>query len=103
MLTVDKITNSNTIYRLNMPSSQNNVSFARSSDDAEQMYFAMNKDVYCSYVDGDISLIQFLGRKLQNFLHILCNQDPLLDLKAKIIEENLKEQAAHELSLNEAA
>ena len=103
MFTVDKITNSNTIYRLNMPYSNNTVNFSGNSVDAEKVYLAMNKDVYDDYVGGDISFARFLGRKLQNFWTILFNQDPLLDLKAKVIEDSLREQAASELHFNQVA
>ena len=103
MLTVDKITNNNLTYRLNMPYSQSKVSFGFSGADAENVYFAMNKDVYSNYVDGDISLVQFLGRKLQNFWNILFNQDPLIDLKARIVEESLKKHADEVLELDEEA
>ena len=58
----------------------------------------MNKDVYIDYVAGDISLIQLLANKLKNLANVLAKNDPRLEIRAQIIEENLKREAQRKLS-----
>ena len=98
MLMVNKIqTNptfsSNKFYEQRLNSFGNNF-------DAKQAYLDMNSSVYNSYIDGDISLPKYLRNKLKNFWNIVLNKDPLLELKARIIEESLKESAKEKLHLN---
>jgi len=101
MLKVDtvnsKITNSSNIpYESRVNSFGNNPA-------VQQAYLNMNRDVYVDYVDGDISLLQLLAGKLRNFVSILNNQDPKIEIKARMIEEGLKQQAQRKLSLNTIA
>lgn len=84
---------SNKHYELKLNSFGNNTN-------ARQAYLDMNKAVYVDYVDGDISLASLLAQKLKNFWHILFHRDPLIELKAKIIEESLKESAKEKLHFN---
>ena len=94
MLTVDKINptitfRSNKLYEKRLSSFGNNL-------DARKAYMDMNKDVYVDYVDGDISFAQFIGDKLKNFWQIVTNEDPTIEMKARIIEKSLMEGATDE-------
>ena len=64
---------------------------------AKKAYLDMNKSVYLDYVDGDISLARVLANKLKNFWHIAFHKDPLMELKAQVIEESLKQNAQERL------
>lgn len=90
MLSVGKI--NNLTYRSNKLCEQNLSSFGNNFE-ARKTYIDMNKDVYIDFVDGDISLAEYLGDKLKNFWHILWNEDPRLELKSMMIEKSLKENA----------
>jgi len=70
---------------------------------AREAYLNMNKSVYVDYVDGDISLPKLLATKLKNFWNIVFKKDPLLEIKAQIIEESLKANAQKGLNLNQQA
>jgi len=88
MLSVQKINPNKITYRSNKLYSEKNQNFC--SNEARSAYYDMNKDVYVDYVDGDISLVKYLGGKLKNFWSILVeHRDPLTDLKAEIIEKSL--------------
>ena len=95
MLKVDTV-NNKSFNRSNIPYECRLNSFGNNPA-AQQAYMRMNKDVYVDYVDGDISLFGFIANKLKNFVHILSNQDPMLEVKAQIIEESLKQQARQRL------
>lgn len=64
---------------------------------AKKAYLDMNKSVYVDYVDGDISLMRVLANKLKNFWHIAFHKDPLMELKAQVIEESLRKTAKEKL------
>lgn len=101
MLKVDKI-NNNSIYRSQVPYECRLNSFGNNPA-AQQAYLKMNRDVYVDYVDGDISLVGFIAGKLRNFVAIISNQDPMLEVKAQIIEEGLKQEATRQLNLDAIA
>ena len=101
MLKVDTINNTK-FNRSNIPYECKLNSFGNNPV-AQQAYLNMNKDVYVDYVDGDISLLSFVAGKLKNFVAILSNQDPMLELKAQIIEESLKQEAKANLGFEAVA
>ena len=96
MLKVDTIKN-NSFSNSNIQYAKNSNSFGHKQV-AQQAYMKMNKDVYIDYVAGDISLIQLLANKLKNLANVLAKNDPRLEIKAQIIEENLKREAQRKLS-----
>lgn len=58
---------------------------------AKALYFDMNKQAFTDFAGGDISLFNFLGNKVKKYWHLFTeNRDPALELKAQIIEENIK-------------
>ncbi len=58
---------------------------------AKALYFDMNKQAFTDFAGGDISLFNFLGQKVKKYWHLFtANSDPVLELKAKIIEDNIK-------------
>ena len=58
---------------------------------AKALYFDMNKQALTDFAGGDISLFNFLGQKIKKYWHLLTeNCDPVLELKAQIIEDNIK-------------
>ena len=89
MLTVDKI-NSNVIFRSNKLYETKLSSFGNNAE-ARKAYKEMNKDLYVDYVDGDISLPTFLADKLKNFWRIVTKEDPTIELKARMIEQSLRD------------
>ncbi len=102
MLTVGKVNNNNLTYRSHTPYEYKLNSFGNSVA-AQQAYLDMNKDIYVDYVDGDISLIGFLARKLKSFWNIMLHKDPTIEIKARIIEENLRSNAQKELGFETVA
>ena len=58
---------------------------------AKALYFNMNKQAFTDFAGGDISLFNFLGQKIKKYWHLFTsNSDPVLELKAKMIEDNIK-------------
>ena len=102
MLTVDKIHNNKTTFTSNKNYGFKLSSFGNNLD-AQRAYLDMNKDIYVDFVDGDISLLGFLADKLKNYWHIVTNHNPNLELKARMIEENLKSRAHAELHYDRIA
>ena len=101
MLNVGKIQNNNYI-RANTLSGATLSSFGNNIF-AQEAYLEMNKDVYVDFVEGDISVLQFLANKLKNFWNIATNKDPMIEIKARIIEENLKNNARENMEFSAIA
>lgn len=102
MLTVDKISYNKITFK-----SAKNYGFKLSSFgnnlDAQKAYLDMNKDIYVDFVDGDISILSFLADKLKNYWNIVINKHPDLELKTRMIEENLKNNAYNEIYFDKVA
>jgi len=100
MLTVDKINiNNNNKYAFGaLNNDKRTYSFGNEAD-AWRAYRDMNKEVYKDYPDGDISLLGLIGDKFKNLWAILTAQNPTIEIKEQMIEENLLHQARKELDV----
>ena len=94
MLTVNKI---NTYTSFGTCQNNKKANSFGNNEKARNAYLEMNRDVYVDYVDGDISLPRLIKNKFQKLWAILTAQDPTLEIKAKMIEDSLLEQAKQEL------
>ena len=97
MLKIDTLKN-NSFNHSNIRYNQKN-SFG-SKQVAQQAYQRINRDINMDYVAGDISLIALLANKLKNIANLLAQKDPMLELRAQVIEENLKVRANDHLKYN---
>ena len=89
MLLVSKISTNQNFGARNFHKSQ--VITTPESFQAKALYFDMNKQALTDFAGGDISLFNFLGEKVRKYWNLFTeNRDPVLELKAKIIEENIK-------------
>ena len=69
---------------------------------AKALYFDMNKQALTDFAGGDISLFNFLGQKVKKYWHLFTeHNDPALELKAQIIEENIKNIVANSAASKE--
>ena len=97
MLNVNKI-NINDTFASNRVYGRPVYSFGNNAE-ARQAYFEMNRDVYCDYVDGDISLGRRFLDGIVSLCRVLTAQDPRRAMKTKIMEQNLLEQAKREYDM----
>ncbi len=99
MLTISKINTTQNFKAGNFHKSQ--VITTPGNFQAKALYFDMNKQAFTDFAGGDISLFNFLGNKVKKYWHLFTeNRDPALELKAQIIEENIKDLVANPVISN---